>query len=173
MPYNHGAVTAFLYWNKGKPMTVGGPSARSAKVEAPWRDLLGTMSDTELADMYHLRRATVSLTRKGLGIPAFGSVERGVPKEGWKEVLGTMPDKDVALEYNVSLSTVQKTRKSLGILYYLEEQHQERLKNRLVDWKPLAGKVNDKALAAQACIGVNTVRNYRKLHKIPVFKEVK
>ncbi|HEY3321314.1 MAG TPA: hypothetical protein VGP72_12660 [Planctomycetota bacterium] len=102
-------------------------------------ELLGTMSDGELAERLGLRCSTIKNMRLSLKIPALRPSRQWKPEE--TKLLGALPDKALANQLGIHESSVRKARTRLN-LRASQPRH---------DWTPeklkLLGTMPDKELA--------------------------
>ena len=82
-----------------------------------WDRLLGTTTDTALAEAIGCSRGAVIYRRRRLGIKSFRS-KRKLDRSKWDRLLGTMPDTALAQKIGCSSVLIWKWRKELGIQSY-------------------------------------------------------
>ncbi|NVL49857.1 hypothetical protein F2S72_08905 [Pseudomonas syringae pv. actinidiae] len=139
--------------------------------------LLGTMSDTDVAEQIGGKVHTVAIKRQELGIacykPAVSKIRgRPRPNFNWTQealsLIGTMADKDVASRLGLSTGAVGVKRRSLGIA-----GRSQKLSACAVpeDLLPYLGVWSDAAIASKMGVRAATVnRIRRKLQIQPVME---
>lgn len=141
--------------------------------------LLGRLSDTEIAERFHISRTSVYNRRRKLNLPRHPQKRRVPPppmggwnKRIWKEaelkILGTVPDHKLATLLGISKTTVMNKRRSLGIPSY-ESQ------TRIIKWNPkmdnLLGTDYDRAIAEQLNLSLAAISQRRYHLGIPAYQK--
>ena len=74
--------------------------------------LLGTTTDSAVAQIIGCSMTLVGQQRKARGIPMY---RRGIDWSHWDALLGTVPDRAIAEAIGCTVTTINKRRKGLGI----------------------------------------------------------
>jgi DNA-binding CsgD family transcriptional regulator len=141
---------------------------------------LGIKSDTEIAKVLDVSKATVWRERKRRGIVGVGfSYGKKLSGIDWESFpLGEVSDAEIARSEGISSSSVARERVRRGIKRYVKSKqflHPRRVSNlerlRFIDWdtQPL-GEVTDKVLAKRLGLKESTVYKERRKRKIFVCK---
>jgi transposase-like protein len=119
-------------------------------------DLLGAVTDADIARTYRISRQRAHQFRTRLGIPsAFPSPF--VPTKEQVSLLGTKSDLELSREWGVSATTVWRVRASHGI------PPRPRNKDKLLEpFVNEAGKVSDSTLAEKAGVSTQAIFRFRK-----------
>ena len=145
----------------------------------PYRDLLGSVPDGDVAVMAGITRQRVHQVRSSLGIPAATPialvVAAGVDRRAdlaWisGERLGTVPDAVLAADLGVTYATVRRVREERGIAAPPRAASLFR-GSRLDPYLDLMGVIPDVRIAERAGVASATICMYRQRRGIPACPE--
>lgn len=123
-------------------------------------NLLGTMSDSDLAKKYKISRELIRQFRGYFGVKRY--TQDSVP---YLDLLGTEFDTVIAKRFGVSSATVGQHRRSLGIPSKMETDQIETTR-RIEQHLDLLGTVSDTKIAKMCDVTPQAVYTYRKRHNI-------
>lgn len=157
--------------------TDGGEGAYGRVSNIPQKalDLLGVLSDTEIAKRFGVKRATIAYRRRALGIPPVSRYQQlehtriNLPSE-CIEQMGKIPDMVLAERFQVSPQTIARRREQLGISALSTGCGSTRHA-----WTPeiiaMIGTMPDKRLARITGIPYKMINYRRNKLKIPPYSE--
>ena len=131
-------------------------------------ELLGKVTDKELASLLNISVSSVRAKRVQLNVPAFRKNNKNTFLANHLHLLGRYSDNFIAKLSGIPASSVQEARVCAGIAAYKNSGKCKELPKNITD---LLGEVPDKALAKLAGVSSNSLRIKRNILNIPSFFE--